>query len=277
MQIWLIAVVIGSLRALYGVIMDLISAPIIKEELIVDGLLTLAFVSITIGIYRGVIKKIPILITIVLIVLLCINMVQFGGVEGMTDFNLFGLGAFIILGHHKKDLKFLLPFYITCVLLVLLDGITIKFLQSVFFIELLHTKEDFIVITLSIGALVYYFKYAMVNENTYLSQQKIGLKNKIEIRKNQLEAIDKQRKQLLLQADSITEELNQQSDELNKHHSAINNHMNVVKKKMEQPVKELLELCEELVESNPYDGSILQSAKELERAIHQFENPGDDR
>ncbi len=246
LEVWFVASTIAFIRGFAGIILSISSRQVYGIELLVDVLLTLGFAAAAFLIATNKVSRIHPAILISLTILLAINFLQFGGVAGSTEYNLLGLGVFVVLACDNNSIKYVLPTYIVISLTVLIDGYLEGVLTQVLFLEKLQGAEDFYYTSAAIVILIVFYKYALIRESSKLLAAKEDLGSQLAIVKKKWEELSDQNDEIKASTKEINKEFVQQTKVLIDHNDSIAdfalNASDQIKPKLESLLAEVDEL-----------------------------------
>lgn len=214
-QVWIVITVIAGLRTLKAVVQDLTGTST-ATGLAVDVFILLTFVALFLLIYKEKIRHIPMIVGLILIILLTVSYVQFGGVGGTTEYNIMALGVLLVLAYKKKKLIWILISYFIIILTATLDLHFNGWLTRNFFKSYATSLDAYFTTLLTLLVLILYFKNALVSENKRIMElrQKLG---------RQIRTIRSQHKELEEQQQLLHEVNNRLEEEIKRHNHHIVN------------------------------------------------------
>lgn len=266
------ACTLAAIRSIIGFVDNFIQPETSTAEFILDSLFMLGFISLGYGLYSNRIKRVSWVITVIMIILLTLNFLQFGGVLGNSEFNLIGIGVFIILAHGKKTLKFLLPVYFGfCVMAILLVHFETK-IYEFFYITTSKSIDDFIYTSACLLVMVIYFKQTMIRESERLVSFKEQLNDEIAKIEEQTALLDAQRIRLNQSTRELSKEFSALTKEVISHDNSLNEYLKHSVDTLESPITNLITNIRKIQPSDIW-GRILHDTAdeldELQNAIRQ--------
>lgn len=268
-QIILLISGVAILRLLLALVIDLSRQKVILAELITDfTLLTvftgLAYVTLT----KGNFKSIHPLFGVVLIILLGLNFLQFGGVHGNSRFNFYGGFFFVILLYTSRPLILLLLFQ--CVLMIGLSVFTAFSAggETLFFITNDLDYTDFIFILIVFGALAFYLKALTESEVGRLLSLSGQLNSKVaEAKQLNLDLVE-QGRQLQQAQQHLEMEVSKKSAGLIEKQRAIERYIHLNTKAIQIPLSSFDEVIHSIEDAGVLDKMLLASHLELKEVVN---------
>lgn len=270
LEVWFVASTIAFLRGSAGIILSISSRDVYGIELLVDVLLTLGFAAAAFSIAFKRVSRIHPAILISLTILLAINFLQFGGVAGSTEYNLLGLGVFIVLACDKKSIKYVLPTYVLLSLTVLLDGYFEGVLTQVLFLEKLQGTEDFYYTSAAIVVLILFYKYALIRESNRLISAKEDLATQLANVKQKWEKLSVQNDEIKASTKEINDEFVHQTKVLVNHNDSIADFAWNASDQIKPKLESLLAEVNEIDGHNILKKIIKDSAKDLQQVTEEI-------
>lgn len=268
-QIILLISGVAILRLLLALVIDLSRQKVILAELITDfTLLTvftgLAYVTLT----KGNFKSIHPLFGVVLIILLGLNFLQFGGVHGNSRFNFYGGFFFVILLYAGRPLVLLLLFQ--CLLMIGLSIFTAFSAggETLFFITNDLDYTDFIFILIVFGALAFYLKALTESEVGRLLSLSGQLNSKVaEAKQLNLDLVE-QGRQLQQAQQHLEMEVSKKSAGLIEKQRAIERYIHLNTKAIQIPLSSFDEVIHSIEDADVLDKMLLASHLELKEVVN---------
>ncbi len=259
------ACTLAATRSIIGFVDNFIQPETSTVEFILDSLFVVGFISVGYGLYSNRIKSVSWVITFVMIVLLTLNFLQFGGVLGNSEFNLIGIGVFIILAHGERTLKFLLPIYLGfCMLAVLLVHFETKIFEF-FYITTSRSIDDFIYTTACLLVLVIYFKQKMIRESERLISFEEELNVEIKKIEEQTALLDEQRIRLNRSTQELSREFSALTKEVITHDNSLNEYLKHSISTLESPINNLIRNIRKIEPSDIWGIILHDTANELDQ------------
>lgn len=270
LQIWFIATGLASLRGIIGVIDDLIANPLHWDELTVDSTISIIFVILSYRIFTGKLSEIPIWISLLFILLSCINYLQFGGVGNGVEYNLMGLIVLLILAIKARPLQIVLVFYFLIVFLMLLEDQYIGQLSEIFFIENIDNSLDFFLMLVTISLIILYFKQILIKESAKLMEIKTELTEKIKLTFQQNRKLKEQKEYIDIANKRLQEEFINQTGYLMKNNESIEKFIHQMTESIDDPLDRLVYQSESLKSTGTLEQMTKNSIAELNEVIHKL-------
>jgi len=268
-QIILLISGVAILRLLLALVIDLSRQKVILAELITDfTLLTvftgLAYVTLT----KGNFKSIHPLFGVVLIILLGLNFLQFGGVHGNSRFNFYGGFFFVILLYAGRPLVLLLLFQ--CLLMIGLSIFTAFSAggETLFFITNDLDYTDFIFILIVFGALAFYLKALTESEVARLLSLSNQLNAKVAEAKVLNQDLVEQGRQLQQAQQHLEMEVSKKSAGLIEKQRAIERYIHLNTKAIQIPLSSFDEVIHSIEDADVLDKMLLASHLELKEVVN---------
>lgn len=270
LQIWFVAAVAASGRTLISVVNDLRDDVFSLSELLIDTTLLLMFVMIALLIYRNVVSRIHPMFSFVLLLLVGISFIQFGGVKGTTDYNLLAIGIFLMLVLSKKWTYIGMSAFFLITLVALIDIHIHGILSQWFFITIGNSKGEFFFTLATLLLLVVYFKYSLITESTRLINLKEELSSQNEEIQLQNEELEAQQEELKVTNLHLDQEINQKTIKLIQQINAIKDYIKLSSESLNLPVTALSTKSKQLNLNSKFEKKLQDSIQELHEVIsHQ--------
>lgn len=255
---------IGLFRVVVALVQDFRSPVINTSELFTDSAILFVFLIICLLALRLKVTHVPLVFAVVLVTLLAINFLQFGGVTGYTEFNyLIGIVVMVLLyaGQRKNIL-------VICMLLLLagmLWSVYIKnFIFQLLFIKTQGSPEDFIYSLVSLLILTLYLKYAMDLERDQLLQQQVALHIALDQAQQQQFTLQDQKAQLLAAQEKLEQEVASRTQELENQNASIERYIQYNVTELKEPLTRLKQSLEGVKGSDALTELLRVSVSELE-------------
>ncbi len=267
-QVILLISGVAILRLLLALVIDLSRQQVMLAELITDfTLLTVFTVLAYVTLTRGNFKSIHPIFGVVLIILLGLNFLQFGGVHGNSRFNFYGGFFFVILLYTSRPLILLLLFQ--CVLMIGLSVFTAFSAggETLFFITNDLDYTDFIFILIVFGALAFYLKALTENEVARLLLLSNELNGKVAEAKVLNQDLVEQGRQLQQAQQHLEMEVSKKSAGLIEKQKAIERYIHLNTKAIQIPLSSLDEVIHSIEDAGVLDKMLLASHLELKEVV----------
>lgn len=164
-QVLLLIAFLATLRIAIALVLDLASGPVSYAEVLTDtGFFFLFGGLLMLGLAKRNAVKVHPAFGVVIIMLLAVNFLEFGGVKGLSRFNFYNGLAVIVLLYAGAQLNALLAFQFLLIILLTIGTATDHPWTS--FFHLHHTPDvaDFLFALFALGALAFYLKTITYNE-----------------------------------------------------------------------------------------------------------------
>jgi hypothetical protein len=178
-QVMYLIAFVAITRVLIGLVMDVMKEPMRWDEVITDVAVLFVFVSLLIAATDKTRSRTshP-LFGVVLVTLLALNFLQFGGVQGNSRFNYYG-GFIIIILLYKDRVMYWLLVYQSC-LIIFLTFLTIWSADAnPFFVAIDESYVDFLFMIVSMGILTYHLKLMTAREINRLEELSTYLNHRV--------------------------------------------------------------------------------------------------
>lgn len=175
LQIWLVIAFIAGLRTLKEIIQDLFSGE--TQMLIPHLIILVSAVGIVILIWRNRITRVSWWAGVVLLLLLLLAYVRFGGVEGSAEYNLMGLAVLFTLGYSGREQLFLFGAFFIFLVLLSLDFYLDGPISRSRFVMYTTGLNNYFSTLITLVLLVWYFKYLLLRDTSELRSMRHELKN----------------------------------------------------------------------------------------------------
>lgn len=270
LQIWFITTGLAGLRGIVGVVDDLVANPIHWDELAVDSIITALFITICYRIFAGLVSQIPVWISLIFIILLCINYIQFGGVGNGVEFNLMGLGILLILANKASSLRLVMILYFSIILLVLLENHYLGWLSSILLIELQNSQLDFLLMLVTLSLIILYFKLILLKESTKLMDARAELTARRDLIRLQNKKLSEQKKYIDSANQRLQDEFVNQTSYLVENNESIEKFAQHVTETMIAPLERAMEHTRAIQSDNPLEKMTKSSIHDLNNVVHKL-------
>jgi len=269
MQVWIVITAIASLRTLKAVVQDLTGTPD-PAGLAVDVFILLTFIGLSVLIYLEKIRQVPVIVGLVLIILLTISYVQFGGVGGTTEYNIMALGVLLVLAYKKKKLTGILIVYFALVLTANLDLRFNGWLTQNFFKRYATSLDAYFTTILALLVLILYFKNALVNESKRIMELRTELGRQIRTIRRQHEELEEQH--LLHEVnDRLEEEIRKHNHHIINQDKAIEDYIWLSTESLHIPLQRITSSAHGLRENSFLENQLKNQVAELRLVIHSLQ------
>lgn len=255
---------IGLLRVLVAIVQDFRNPNINTTELLTDTAILFVFLIICLLALRLKVTNVPLVFAVVLVLLLAINFLQFGGVRGYTEFNyLIGIVVMVLLYSGRR--KYILVFCMLALLAGMLVSVySENFIHQLLFIKTQGSPEDFIYSLVSLSILTLYLKYAMDLERDQLLQQQIALRAALDQSRQQQQALQDQKVQVLTAQEKLEQEVVSRTQELENQNISIERYIQYNITELKEPLTRLKQSLEGIKGSDTLTELLRISVSELE-------------
>lgn len=256
---------LASIRVVFAVAIDLGRDVIRPVELATDFLILFMFVSFTyIGYAKSKIENIHFLFGILFTVLAAVNFIQFGGVQGYTKFNYYGILYVLIMMYSGTRLYFIVAFH----LLILAGLLYLQYVDFTFFKDLYIGSTDvttdfwFTLLTLSL------FTYYLKDITNAANEKYSALGSELNARVRESKIVNKK---LVEQAERLTQmqlnleaEIQKRTKELQTKNESIEEFIHFNSVKLQAPLSQLISKAENLDGTSSYQTMLKVACNELQ-------------
>ncbi|MBI3219373.1 MAG: hypothetical protein HYZ44_07665 [Bacteroidetes bacterium] len=267
-QLVLLISIVAILRLVVALLIDFLRESIRWGEVMTDITILIVFVAIAwLAFNRAHFTKVHPLFGVILIILLGLNYMEFGGVQGNSRFNYYGGFFFVILLYQGRTLVVLLTFQ--CLFLVALTGITVfqEGGRTALFVSNDSDFTDFVFILIALGALSFYLKNITENEIGRWQQLSNKLNEQVAHAKDLNHELVTQGKELMKAQAHLEEEVNKKSRLLLEQQNAIQRYIQLNTEVIHDPVHELNREMSRFPGTNLMDSMLIASHAELNEVL----------
>lgn len=254
---------LGSLRVAIAVVQDIFFG-VRPGEILVDASILVSLLGILYITWRSPLKRIHASFGIILTLLLALNFIQFGGVDGYSKFNYYaGLFILIMIYSHRAMIITVTFHLLTLLVLLVLEHIHHPLL-NIFFIHQHPQSYDFWFTLLTLSFFTFYLKEVTIQKGESLTRLNELLRERVrESRK--LNRLLAERNETLKKAQAKLEsEVTRRSLTLQLKNQAIENFIQTNQQELAKPVQELVNAIDTLDERYKYSAYLKNTARELE-------------
>lgn len=265
-QVWVVVTAIAALRAFKAVIQDLTTGTNLTG-LVIDILILIIFSGLCMLIYLRKIQRIPLIVGMVLLILLTVSYVQFGGVLGASEYNLMGLSVLFALAYNRKELFFLITLYVIVILVANWDLRMGGWLSNTFFKHKSTSFDNYITTLVTLLLIILYFKKALVWESNRIHELQTKLTGQIKVIEKQKTELHGQ-KQLLDHINATLEaDIQNHSDQIIRQNNAMKDYIWLLTESLQIPLKSLLANARDLNENSTLEVKMKQQIEEFNRVV----------
>ncbi|HEX6226300.1 MAG TPA: hypothetical protein VFZ52_17900 [Chryseolinea sp.] len=270
LQVWFVVMAIAGLRTLKSVVQDL-SGPVINTKgLAIDLLILAIFCGLALLIYFKKIPRIPLVVGVALLILLILSYVQFGGVMGMSEFNLMGVGVLFALAYNRKELVIIMSLYLLLIIIANLDLRFNGWLTRSFFKDTSTGVDNYLTTTLTLTLIILYFKKALVAESNRITQLRKKLSEQMKMigrQKRELES----KKHFLHEVNSrLQMEIQSHANEIGRQNNAMKDYIWLSTESLQMPLKQISESADKLSHTSDLEKILKEQVIELNTIVESL-------
>lgn len=261
---------IAGLRTLKAVVQD-VSGPVINAKgLAIDLFIFAIFCGLALLIYFKIIRRIPLIVGVALLVLLILSYVQFGGVMGMSEFNLMGVGVLFALAYNRKELVIIMSLFLLLIIAANLDLRFNGWMSRSFFKDFSTGVDNYLTTTLTVALIILYFKKALVAESNRITQ----LRKKLS---EQMKMIGKQKSELESKIYFLHEvnlhlqtEIQNRSNEIGRQNNAMKDYIWLSTESLQMPLRQIRESADKLSQNTVLEKLLKEQVTELHAVVENL-------
>jgi hypothetical protein len=238
--------VIGLLRITIALALDFLRPVLSPSEVMTDAAIFVIFAALCFLSFRLKVIRIPLVIGVVLIGLLGVNFLQFGGVTGYTEFN-FIVGLVLLVMLYDGQTKVALVLLSIFVLLAMLAAVYFNHpVYTRMFIGEQTTPEDFVFSIIGLTLLTLYLKFAMDLERESLHVQNASVTTALRVTREKNRTLELQKISLAHSQKKLTEDVAQRTRQLEAQNAAIEQYLRYTTIELKEPLARLEEKLAQL-------------------------------
>lgn len=263
---------IGLLRVGLALFQDFRKPATSTSEILTDVGIFLVFAALCVLTFRLRLTRVPLVLAAILILLLALNFIQFGGVTGYTEFNyMTGIAVVALLYSEKR--KYVLIGLMLLILAFLLWSVYAQnSIYQLLFIKTQNTPEDFVYSLIALGILTFYLKYSMDHERDKLLNQHISLHDALKNSSEQQLDLQSQKEELLTMQEKLEEEVAIRTKELKIQNVSIEQYIRYNTKELQDPLLQMKQRLAEIKDAGMLYELLQISVAELETVIQKITN-----
>jgi len=267
-QLVLLISIVAIFRLVVALLIDFMRESIRWGEVVTDTTILFVFVAVAwLAFNKANFTKVHPLFGVIIIVLLGLNFVEFGGVQGNSRFNYYGGFFFVILLYQGRTLVALLTFQ--CLFLIVLTTITAfqEGGRTALFVSNDSDFTDFVFILMALGALSFYLKRITENEIGRWQELSSKLNEQVAQAKELNHELVTQGKELMKAQAHLEEEVNKKSRLLQEQQGAIEKYIQLNTEVIHDPIHELNLEMSRFPGTNLMDSMLIASHAELNEVL----------
>lgn len=262
-QIILLICGLGSFRVSVAVSIDLLKGKRSEELLVDTGVLLILLVVLYVT-WRKPLEKIHIAIGFILTLLLALNFIQFGGVDGYSKFNYYsGLFILIMIYNHRARVITVSFHLLVLLIILMLEYLDHPILEPLF-IHQHPQSSDFWFTLLTLSFFTFYLKEVTVQKGESLTKLNDLLGERVRESRKLNRLLAEKNDALKRAQANLESEVSRRSVTLQVKNQAIENFIQTNQQELIQPVQELVRTINAIDESSPYTVYLKGTGKELE-------------
>lgn len=270
LQVWVVVTAIAGLRTFKSVVQDITGDEINTTGLVIDLSILVIFCGLCLLIYFRKIPRIPLIVGVVLMMLLILSYVQFGGVMGSTEYNLMGLGVLFALAYNRKDLAIIMILYGVMILVANVDLRFNGWLTGTFFKDYSTGLDNYLTTLSTVLLIMLYFKKALILESNRITELRQKLSDQIKtigFQKNELE----KKKQFLYTVNArLEEEIRNHSDQIVRQNRAMKDYIWLSTESVQMPLQRISSSVTELNENSMLETKLKEQVSELSVVVENL-------
>lgn len=267
-QVWLVVTAVAGLRSLKAVVQDILNGS--KGVLLIDIFILTTFCAVFLAIYFERIKRIPTVVGIILLLLLIVSYIQFGGVAGTSEYNLMALGVLFALAYNRKELIWMMSVYVVIVVAANLDIRMQGYMSSLFFKNVSSGLDTYFTTLITLLILMFYFKKALINESARVMELRKELGDRIKIIERQNNELKEQQHLLQKINKRLEREIKNHNTQINHQDRAIRDFIWLSTESLEMPLQRIVTNLEDLNENDAMETQLKGQVSELRSVIQNL-------
>jgi hypothetical protein len=267
-QLVLLISIVAIFRMVVALLIDFLHESIRWGEVVTDITILIVFAALAwLAFRRANFTKVHSVFGVIIIILLGLNFMEFGGVQGNSRFNYYGGFFFVILLYQGRTLLALLTFQ--CLFLIVLTVITVfeEGGRTALFVSNDSDFTDFVFILIALGALSFYLKRITENEIGRWQQLSNKLNQQVAHAKDLNHELVTQGKELMKAQAHLEEEVNKKSRLLIEQQNAIEKYIRLNTEVIHDPIYELNQEMSRFRGTNMMDSMLVASHAELNEVL----------
>jgi hypothetical protein len=263
--------VIGGLRTFKAVVQDIVGV-INFDILIIDIIILMVFATLCMLIYREKISRVPMAVGILLILLLIFSYVQFGGVQGASEYNLMALAVLLVLAYRGRQLIWMMCLLFGLIILANLDLRFNGWLTQNVFKAFSISKDNYLTTLVAVVLLMLYFKSTLVIESDRLMISRTKLNDQIRTIQAQHVVLEEQQQQLHEMNATLERDIERHTRHIVNQNKAIEDYIRLSTESLDAPLRNINTNFNSFSKNSYLEERLKDQVAELNLVIHNLKN-----
>lgn len=272
LQTWIITAMLGILHISAILIFDFLDSSLNLPKITFQLILLLSFSTLTYLLITGKIRKVPVLIPCLLIVLIALDFIRFGGVKGTLDFNVLGAGVFFISVIQRKWSLAGLVFFHVILIATILDIHFNGWFSQHLYQETATQYSNYFVSLITVIVFITFYKSALVKESKRLYQLRQSSTHKNEEIKVQKEALEQQQQLLTKANQDLEESIQRKTKHLQQQSLAIEQYIELSTSALTDPLARIMDISKETCFQGTLEEQLQHTIDELNDVVTNLKN-----